>query len=65
MQLSFKKGLMETAFMLQECDLCCALVCAADARGKCQILNCYAWVAARGGYLGKSNAANWIFLFED
>lgn len=56
---------METAFMLQECDLCCALVCAADARGKCQILNCYAWVAARGGYLGKSNAANWIFLFED
>lgn len=47
---------METAFMLLECDLFGALVCVADARGKCQILNCYAWVAARGGYLGKSNA---------
>lgn len=42
--------------MLFQCDLFCALVCGAGARGECQILNCYAWVAARGGYLGKSNA---------
>lgn len=47
---------MEAAFMLSEWDLFSALVCVADARGKCQILNCYAWVAARGGYLGTSSA---------
>lgn len=54
--LSFKE-LLERAFTLLGSELFCAPVCVADARGgKCQILNCYAWVAARGGYLGKSKA---------
>lgn len=48
MQLS----LMERALTLPEWDL----FCVADARGKCQILNGSAWAAARGGYLGKTNA---------
>lgn len=51
--------------MLLECDLFCALICVADAGGKCQILNCFAWVAARGGYLGEWSAVTGFFLFED
>lgn len=46
----------EAAFMPLQCGfIFCSGLCCRHMRKMSEILNCYAWVAARGGYLGKSN----------